>query len=114
SVIDAVSSGARIFSAPRLIFYLISGLVAMTAAAGEDAAQNETLSQLTSRLAQESVAAYKASAFSEFSRDYFARFSRDPEVKAAKNEVAIDSTWQVSDPPSPSVCATTMRGHFQD
>ncbi len=92
---------------PRLIFYLITGLLAMPAAAGEDAAQNETL-------AQESVAAYKASPFSEFSRDYFARFSRDPDVKAAKHEVAVDSTWQVSDPPSPSVCAATMRGYFQD
>ncbi len=115
SVNDPVSSVAISFRTPRLIFYLVSGLLAMPAfAAADDAAQNETLAQLTSRLAQESVAAYKASPFSEFSRDYFARFSRDPEVKAAKHEVALDSTWQVSDPPSPSVCATTMRGYFQD
>ena len=111
---DPNSSDAIIFRTPRLICYLISGLLAMPAGAADDAAQNETLAQLTSRLAQESVAAYKASPFSEFSRDYFARLSRDPEVRAAKNEVAIDSTWQVSDPPSPSVCATTMRGYFQD
>ena len=113
SVSDLVSSLVIPFRTPRLIFYLISRL-AMPAAAVDGPAQNETLAQLTSRLEQESVAAYKASPFSEFSRDYFARITRDPEIKAAKNEVAIDSTWRVSDPPSPSVCATTMRDYFQD
>ena len=98
----------------RLCIALLGLLLPVLTAAAEDTAQNETLAQLTSRLAQESVAAYKASLFSEFSRDYFARFTRDPEVKAAKHEVAIDATWQLNDPRLPSVCATTMRGYFQD
>jgi hypothetical protein len=113
SVNVPVSSGATSFSMSRLIFFMISGLLAMPAA-GEDPAQNETLAQLTSRLAQESVEAYKSSSFSEFSRDYFARISRDPGIKVGKQEVALDSTWQVNDPPSPSVCATMMRRYFQD
>jgi hypothetical protein len=83
-------------------------------AAAQDPAQTETLAQLTARLGQESVEAYKAAPFSEFSRDYFARITLDPERKASRHEVTIDSTWQLSEPPSPSVCAATMRGYFQD
>jgi len=86
--------------------------VAITAfAAPKD---SETLAQITSRLAQESAAAYKASPFSRFSRDYFTRIIRDPETRAGKDEVAIDSSWRLSGPASPGVCATTMRGYFQD
>ncbi len=114
SVNASVSAMAIPFNPSRFILYLMSASLAWPAAAAEEAAQNESLAQLTSRLAQETVEAYKASPFSQFSRDYFARISRDPEVKPAKNEVAIDSTWQVTDPPSPSVCATKMRGYLQD
>ena len=46
SVNNPVSSVAISFNTPRLIFYLIGGLLSMPAAA-----QNETLAQLTSRLA---------------------------------------------------------------
>jgi hypothetical protein len=114
SSVNAPGSSRTIpFRKPCLIF--CCGLVALSAlTATQDPAPKETLAQLGARLGQESVEAYKASPFSEFSRDYFARITRDPEVKAAKHEVAIDSSWQVNDPPSPSVCATTMRGHFQD
>src|SRR6185436_12496428 len=80
----------------------------------QEPAPSETLSHLSSRLGQESLQAYKASPFAKFSQDYFARLTRDPEVRAGKNEIALDSTWQIDSPPADSICATMMRGFFQD
>jgi len=74
---------------------------------------NETLAQINARLAREAEAAYRASPFSELSRDYFVRLSRDPEARAATNEVEITAAWTLQGPDSPSVCAATMRGYFE-
>ncbi|MDX9975949.1 MAG: hypothetical protein RBU21_23425 [FCB group bacterium] len=56
-------------------------------------AHAETLGELGSRLGRESSEAYQASRFSELSRDYFARLSRDPDATPTDNETAVTTGW---------------------
>ena len=60
-----------------------------------NAQKPETLGELTARLGRESNLAYEASRFSLLSKDYFARFHRDPAAEPNGNETAIDSTWKI-------------------
>jgi hypothetical protein len=55
----------------------------------------ETLAQITARLAKETTAAYDKCRFSALSKDYFSRFSRDPSVKPRDDETAITSKWRI-------------------
>jgi len=50
------------------------------------------------RLGVESKTAYKASPFSALSRDFSARFSRDPQAQPKPGEILIDSTWKIAVP----------------
>lgn len=47
------------------------------------------------RLSREAQEAYQASPYSTLSKDYFARFSRDPDAKPNSDEVALEADWRI-------------------
>jgi len=54
------------------------------------------LEQVKGRLAAETAEAYRVCPYSFFSRDYFARFNRDPQAQAAGDETALASDWRIA------------------
>jgi hypothetical protein len=72
----------------------------------------ETLQQLTARLARETQEAYRASPFSNLSRYYFSRFSRDSQAVPEADEVAIDGDWQIVLPEDASPLTRRMADHL--
>lgn len=78
----------------------------------ETAPAGETLGQLAGRVAAEAAVAYQASPFSALSRDYFSRFSRDPQARADEDEVLIDEQWRILLPSPSSPIAERMAGHL--
>ncbi len=74
----------------------------------------ETLAEINARLGRETVQAYKASPFAEFSRDYFARLTRDPGAHANRDEVEITARWRIESPEAPAAVTTVMSGYFED
>ena len=94
-----------------LPLYLFNVVLLFFAPAGRSA---ETLNEITTRLGRETAEAYQASPFSEFSRDYFARLTRDPAARAKQDEVEITGRWQIETPAAPAAVTTTMKGYFED
>ena len=93
--------------------------LAMVLAAGARSFASEpvidkTVDEAFARLGKEAKAAYEACPFSVFSKDYFARLTRDPEAKADENEVEISSEWRLVIPARPSQITRTMKGYFED
>src|SRR5437773_10646 len=74
----------------------------------------ETLAQVYARLAEETKQAYDANPFSQFSRDYFARITRDPSAKRQQDEVEITSHWKTELPEAASVITTNMAGSLAE
>lgn len=74
----------------------------------------ETLAEIGARVGRESTEAFANSPFSTISKDYFARFSRDPEAEPAADEVVIDNTWTIVVPESDSPVPKVMAGYAQD
>ncbi len=72
----------------------------------------ETLQEIGARLGRETEEAYRTSPFSILSRDYLARFSRDPEARPAEGEVEIAPGWAISLPAGASELAHRMAGHL--
>jgi hypothetical protein len=72
----------------RFFVPLLLHLVALSAHA-------ESLGELGARLGAESQKAYEASRFSALSKDYFSRFSRDPNAKPDSSEVEITGDWKI-------------------
>jgi hypothetical protein len=72
----------------------------------------ETLAQIGARLSQESTAAYNQCPFSILSKDFFSRFSRNPEARIETGETEISSDWRivVASPSTP--LAGLMAGHL--
>lgn len=56
----------------------------------------ETLQGLMSRVEAERQKAYEACLFSALSRDFFSRFSRDPNARPESHEVLIESNWKIA------------------
>ncbi len=79
-----------------------------------DANAAETLAELGSRLGAESRKAYEASPYSVLSKDYFSRFSRDPNARAGQGEVAIDKTWRIVIAADADPLSERMANHFVD
>lgn len=71
----------------RLVF-LLAGLLSASVTA-------ETLAEIGARVGKDTSEAFAASPFMEMSRDYTSRISRDPGVKPAADEMAIDETWRL-------------------
>lgn len=75
---------------------------------------DETLVQVCARLADETKQAYNASPFSEFSRDYFARITRDPAARPRDDEVEITARWIIEMPEHASPITTNMAADFAE
>jgi hypothetical protein len=78
-----------------------------------DSKETETLSEIGTRLAQETAAAYDACPFAVLSRDYFSRFSLDPAAVAESGEVAIDPRWRLVLPTGIDPLGRRMTEHLQ-
>ena len=74
----------------------------------------ESLAQFYARLAEETKQAYDASPYSQFSRNYFARITRDPSAKRQQGEIEITSSWKIELPAEASVITTTMAGDLAE
>ncbi|HEY3395627.1 MAG TPA: hypothetical protein VGK58_23195 [Lacipirellulaceae bacterium] len=101
----------------RRIFYLalIQLLLLNSTVFAQSAAQtnSETLAEISARLATETAAAYDACPFSVLSKDYFSRFSLDPDAVAENGEVAIDSSWRIVLPSGIDPIGRRMAEHLQ-
>lgn len=86
----------------------------MAASVRSQSNPNETLNQITARLASETDSAYAACPFSALSRDYFSRFHRNPSAKPEKGEIAIDQTWKILLPPNPLPMSRLMAKHLAE
>ncbi len=99
-------------------FLLTTGLMLLLwgEGLGQDAggSKPESLPKITARLARETAEAYDASRFSALSKDYFHRFSRDPQAKAGADEVSIDSSWKLVVPKGGDSLAMVMAGHLRN
>ncbi|HIJ64562.1 MAG TPA: hypothetical protein HPP77_01320 [Candidatus Hydrogenedentes bacterium] len=58
--------------------------------------------------------AYKTSPYRVLMADYFARFNRNPDAEAAKNEVVVDSSWSITLPEDAAPLVARMAGHLAD
>ncbi len=76
------------------------------------AAEKETLAEIGARLGKETTETYAASPFSALSKDYFLRFTRDPDAKAESDEVEINSKWRVEIPDDADPLTERMAGHL--
>jgi hypothetical protein len=76
--------------------------------------QAETLAEIGARLGSESSAAFSSSPYSSLSKDYFARFSRDPEAGPVAGETAIDANWRIVLTAGQDALVKTMAGHLDD
>lgn len=74
----------------------------------------ETLQQVGARLARETDEAYRASPFTLLSKDYLARYGRDPSAVAAPGEVTIGPGWSILLPGDASPLARRMAGHLTE
>ena len=79
-----------------------------------DAETEETLGELTARLAAETNLAYEASPYAALSKDYFSRFCRNPNAERREGELALDETWRIVLPIDADPLAELMAGHFVD
>jgi hypothetical protein len=95
--------------------FLCSLWLSLPVAFGQNAAAQrpETLAEVTARLAKETSEAYDACRFSALSKDYFVRFSRDPNAKPRDGETAIDSNWRLFVSPRIDPMGRLMATHLQ-
>ena len=74
----------------------------------------ETLEQVKDRMAVETAEAYRACPYSFSSRDYFARFNRDPDASPGAADVALGPEWRLVVPAGASPLAMTMTTHLSE
>ena len=101
-------------SAYRLTFV---GMLAVLSACGlalGEGQKKETVHELAGRIWGEGHNAYKASRFSELSRDYFSRFSRDPDARPGPDEIVIDKDWKIVLSSDAGPLAGLMAGHLAE
>lgn len=100
----------------RFLWPLTLALVVLRIAVGQEANTHkpESLAEITARLAKETTAAYDACRFSALSKDYFNRFSRNPNAAPTSSEVAVDSDWRLVLPSDADPLAKLMAGHLQE
>ncbi len=89
-------------------------LIAALFAFGPRASADESLAEIGARLGRETEAAYAASPYSTISKDYFARFVRDPNAKPVEGEVLIENGWSLAMPERPSPVLDRMSKYLAD
>ncbi len=72
----------------------------------------ETLAGIGARLSRESTEAYAQCPFSVLSKDFFSRFSRDPEAHVETGEVEITPEWRIVTVNPSSLLAGLMAEHL--
>ena len=83
----------------RSVIFFILLMVAIPAFGQEkEPGPKETLGQLTSRISQESAEAYRNCRYSILSKDYFSRFSRDPEAAPGDREFRLETPLGLTNP----------------
>ena len=98
----------------RLATVVAAGVAAIAGMSAARADEPESLAEIGARLGRETEEAYAASPCSVISRDYFARFVRDPGATPRSGEVAIDSGWTVVVPERPSPTLERMTEYLRD
>ena len=94
---------------------LILGLTAFLPGFGfEDRDKRETMDQVRSRLAEETLRAYEASPFSALSKDYFSRFHLDLEAIPAADEIEIGMDWRILFSPGSGPLTRLMAGELKE
>ncbi|MEK7793619.1 MAG: hypothetical protein AAB353_03775 [Candidatus Hydrogenedentota bacterium] len=88
--------------------------IAVTALHHVPAFAAETLAEISTRASIEFDAAYEASPYSSLSKNYFLRFSRDPDARAGDNEIEIETDWSISINPADDALATLMAGYLRE
>ena len=74
--------------------------------------ETPTLGEVTQQLSAASTAAYEKCPYSFLSKDYFARFNRDPETKPAADDTVITDGWQVLIPENAEPVVENMARHL--
>ena len=77
-------------------------------------AHTETLAEIGARLGRDTEAAWQESPFAIISKDYFARFVRDPNAVPVAGEVEVTSEWRIEVPESSSPVTERMAGYLAD
>ena len=91
------------------------GLTAfLPGAVSKDREKRDTMDQVRSRLADETLRAYEASPFSALSKDYFGRFHLDREGKPAADEIEIGKNWRILLPPDSGSLTRLMAGQLKE
>ncbi|MBI4560312.1 MAG: hypothetical protein HY706_22215 [Candidatus Hydrogenedentes bacterium] len=102
--------GIRVSQTSFILFLVVSSVSGLI----EAGAAAETLAELGARLGTESQQAYEACPYSFLSKDYFARFSRDPEAKPGENETLVTDAWYIVLDDTASPLAQVMAEHLAD
>ena len=92
-----------------LICAMLTGISTMPARSAE---QPETLADIGARLSRESSEAYDACPYAFLSKDYFARFTRDPAAKPENGETLITTDWNITMPPESAAMTGLMASHL--
>lgn len=92
----------------RRIFTCMACAIIFSSAMAE-----ESFSEIAARVGQENAVAFEASRFSTLSKDYFARFVRDPSARPKANETAIDSGWSIAVADDAAPVVKLMATHLQ-
>ncbi len=103
------------FSTRHLLPVLIPlFLTACTAQKFHDPFRGMSLSELGTKLSQESQEAYKNSPYAPLSQDYFSRFTRDPHAHPQPSETVLDDSWHIAIADGSSPLAERMAGYLVD
>ncbi len=92
----------------------LSLLIAMLLTVVSRASADESLAEIGARLGRETEAAYAASPFSVISKDYFARFVRDPHATLQPGETEITDDWTILLQTKASPVTERMASYFAD
>ena len=94
---------------------LVAGLLEITALSqAQETSDRVTLEQVKNRLAAETAQAYRSCPYSFLSRDYFARFNRNPEAQPGANEIALEPDWRIVISAGATDLTTIMAAHLAD
>lgn len=103
---------------PRFDSVLLGAFILLaTSLAGvcsDEAERPKTLAEFGAELGEATRKAYDASPFMDFSKDYFARFSRNPEARPTDSETMIEADWKIILPEGASDLTVKMAGHLSD
>lgn len=84
------------------------------AAATDSTAPVSELERVRQQRSRETIAAYDTCPYAVFSKDYFARFTRDPRAKPSGDEVAVNASWTILVPRGAAPVTAIMAEHLRE